>query len=100
MAGKIKIIDRKCFCCQNSIEVEHTTLADPTTIGFVYDGLIFRATGNYGSAVFDPCPDNGYIEIFICDKCVLKNLSEVTRVKNIKRSCTADVSVFDPSREF
>jgi hypothetical protein len=72
---------------------------NPKAVGIVYEGLIFRATGNYGSEIFDPVPDNGFIEIVICDECLLSKKEAVTRVKNIQENdgkFVADISMFDP----
>lgn len=43
-----------CICCDKVLETEPTD--DPITIHPIYNGLIFRASGNYGSTIFDPMP--------------------------------------------
>lgn len=35
-----------------------------------YGGLAFQSYGHYGTAVFDPL-DNSYLEINVCDSCML-----------------------------
>ena len=40
------------------------------------DGLAFVTTGHYGSTVFDPM-DGTYLEIVICDKCLVRYFQEV-----------------------
>lgn len=40
-------------------------------------GLHFRTYGNYGSSIFDPLGTGEYLDIAICDLCVMKNLNEV-----------------------
>ena len=87
-----------CFLCGKKLKTEERENKDPSLIGIVYDGIIFRATGNYGSSVFDPMPDDGFLEIIICDECVTKEASKIKRVKNIRRYVTveADIGEFDP----
>lgn len=40
------------------------------------NGLHFRTYGHYGSTIFDPM-DGSYLDIAICDGCVMKNLNKV-----------------------
>jgi len=40
-------------------------------------GLHFRAYGNYGSAIFDPMGTGEYLDIAICDLCIMKNLNGI-----------------------
>jgi hypothetical protein len=49
------------------------------------DGLHFRAYGNYGSVVFDPVMTGEYIDIAVCDQCIMKNLDKVrgTGIQNL-----------------
>lgn len=48
------LVNFNCICCDRVLQAESTD--NPIVITPVYNGLIFRATGNYGSAVFDPMP--------------------------------------------
>lgn len=83
-----------CFVCNKVLIVEESGKCS-TTIRPLYGGLWFRATGNFGSAIFDPIPDNGYIELAICDECVAKKAKQIIRVKNIRREVTAEVGKFN-----
>jgi len=87
----------QCICCGNWLSVEFIS-DDPLTLSPVYDGLIFRATGNFGSNIFDPMPMDceEYLQVVICDDCVKKNIRRVTRIHNIKRVTTSDVESFNP----
>jgi hypothetical protein len=61
-----------CFKCNKELETQdNVCLNIPNYIGIVYDGIIFRSHGNYGSAIFDPMPgdEKQMIEIYICDDC-------------------------------
>lgn len=52
-----------------------------------YDGVAFRANGNFGSAVFDPEPDEEpalRAEINICDDCLVAHRDRV-RVSRMSR---------------
>jgi len=40
-------------------------------------GLHFRTYGHYGSVIFDPMGTGEYLDIAICDLCVMKNLDTV-----------------------
>jgi len=40
-------------------------------------GLHLRTYGNYGSTIFDPMGTGEYLDIAICDLCVMKNLDKV-----------------------
>ncbi len=83
-----------CFCCDRVMETESTD--NPIIIHPVYDGLIFRATGNFGSTIFDPITEEEILQVIICDDCVKRNAKRVTHIYNIVRDITAD----DKSLEF
>lgn len=89
----------QCICCGNWLSAESVG-DDPLTITPVYDGLIFRATGNFGSTVFDPMPIGleEYLQVVICDDCIRNNSSRFTRIHNIKRVTLADAKPFGTGR--
>jgi hypothetical protein len=41
------------------------------------DGLHFRSFGHYGSTIFDPMGTGEYLDVAICDLCIMKNLDKV-----------------------
>lgn len=90
MRGKIQ-----CFCCDTWLETEIED-SDPLTLNPVYDGLIFRSPGNFGSTVFDPMPigTEEYLQVIICDGCIKTKIRRVTRIYNIERSVTSDIEGF------
>jgi hypothetical protein len=49
-------------------------------------GLIFSATGNYGSRVYDPTMSAPALVIWICDDCIVvhKELVEVRRYAHVR----------------
>jgi hypothetical protein len=40
-------------------------------------GLHFKSYGHYGSVIFDPMGTGEYLDIAICDLCIMKNLDTV-----------------------
>jgi len=41
------------------------------------NGLHFRTYGHYGSTIFDPMGTGEYLDIAVCDVCVMKNIDSV-----------------------
>lgn len=85
-----------CFCCNNELAAEPSD--NPMVITPVYDGLIFRSIGNYGSTVFDPMPTRveGILQVVICDNCIKVKANRATKLHNIKRETTAKSVEFNP----
>lgn len=90
----------RCFKC-NRIVMRDVVDSDLLTISPVYDGLIFRSTGNYGSTVFDPMPigKEEMLEIIICDNCVKSGKSCVARIFDIQRVVNSKSASFNPSSD-
>lgn len=56
----------RCIICNAELqEVDESSTNQP------YKGTAFTTTGHYGSTTFDPM-DGSYLEILICDPCLLK----------------------------
>lgn len=87
----------QCFCCGRTLEAEPVE-NEPLTISPIYDGLIFRASGNFGSRIFDPISIEEYLQVIICDDCIKRNVKRVTRIHNIERVTTSVVESFDLNR--
>ncbi len=90
----------KCFCCDKVLETECHIDSNPMVLSPLYDGVWFRAPGNFGSTVFDPIPDklrgeDPFLQILICDDCLKKKSDEVSYVHNIRHKVTADVETFN-----
>jgi len=69
---------------------------NPLVVPPVYDGLVFRATGNYGSSVHDPTSHaHGHkeeiLQVVICDRCIKTGSSRVSKLFDIKREDTAKI---------
>ena len=87
----------KCFCCGKIIDTEIGE--NPLVVGPAYEALWFRATGNFGSTVFDPMPIGveEILQILICDDCIKKNIKQVTHIYNINRETTCECGEFMPT---
>ncbi len=86
----------KCFYCDKVLQTECDVDNNPTVLSPVYDGVWFRAHGNFGSTVFDPIPnklrgEESFLQILICDDCLKRKADDVAYVHNIRREETADV---------
>lgn len=92
----MKMDKYNCFCCDKIIEVEPDT--SPTCWNPAYNALWFRAYGNFGSTIFDPLPpynkSSEFLQIVICDACIIKKADLVSHIHNIRQNETADVESF------
>lgn len=89
----------QCMCCDKWLDAEFLDSDDLLTVVPVYDGLIFRATGNFGSTIFDPMPigEEEYLLVVICDDCVKSKAKRVTHIFNIERTYSSDCGRFKPN---
>lgn len=63
-----------CIACKKQVDSqEHWPL----------DALIFEATGNYGSSIFDPMGNDKWLRVVICDACIVENQDKVRMVENL-----------------
>lgn len=60
-----------CFICEKPIPVDDAA---------VYGGTVWRTTGNFGSRVYDSVNDGTYLEIVICDECLVTRKQHVVEV--------------------
>jgi len=60
-----------CIVCHKQVESEEY---------WPHDALVFEATGNYGSRIFDPMTGQKRLRVVICDSCVLQNSDKVRMV--------------------
>lgn len=70
-----KELNNMVYKPHNRVKVEvHPTL-----------GLHFRTHGHYGSQIFDPMGTGEYLDVAICDLCIMNNLDKVrgTGKKNL-----------------
>lgn len=85
-----------CICCDRVLDAE--PIDNPMVISPIYNGLIFRATGNFGSIVFDPMPiqKKEMLQVIICDSCIKEKAKWVTLLYNIKEERVAKSREFTP----
>jgi hypothetical protein len=60
-----------CVVCKT--ELENLEWGDEDHVQPL-DGLAFSTRGHYGSGIFDPISSPEYIEIVVCDLCVVKQI--------------------------
>ena len=63
-------VNAPCIICGSQLDQLDDTLNHPCR------GVAFLSYGNYGSAVFDPMDISKFIEINICDNCLLDAVSD------------------------
>ncbi len=80
-----------CFCCELQLAQSHVD--GPRD----WPAVLFEATGNYGSTIFDPRPSEppAVLRIRICDRCLVtkRNLVEDTKNRMV-RGLRRDVERF------
>lgn len=68
----------KCIVCSKELEnySDKKTSMDRSGIQ-PSGGLHFRTYGHYGSTIFDPVITDEWLDIAICDECVMENVEKV-----------------------
>jgi hypothetical protein len=68
----------KCIVCANDLENLQYEMRDgkPVEVHPI-NGLHFRTYGHYGSTIFDPMGTGEYLDIAICDSCIMNNIEKV-----------------------
>lgn len=84
-----------CFCC--NVEFDQSVVDGPKD----WPGVIFDATGNWGSTIFDPSPSErpAVLRIRICDKCVIERQSRIEQTgDSMSKELRVDVKQFFTNR--
>jgi hypothetical protein len=79
-----------CFVCGKKLKTaipDETNLPFGATINLPFGATVFKTYGNYGSTVFDPM-DQSFLELNICDECLIKNRDLVLRGKYMRPPIT------------
>lgn len=83
-----------CIVCLKPLVnvFENTVQAQPD------NAVMFTATGNYGSTVYDPggLGGGGYLQIHVCDSCMLLRQRHVLSVVPHKAPTTYEFSQWNP----
>jgi hypothetical protein len=68
-----------CIACGKELDnLEYTIRSNGTKVEVhPMSGLHFRTYGHYGSTIFDPMGTGEYLDVAICDVCIMKNLDKV-----------------------
>ena len=75
-----------CLVCDRKLEVEddQSQFGDCLIIFPVYDGVLCRVYGNYGSTKYDPLNDDEVLHFVICDDCLVKKADKIQREQFVK----------------
>jgi len=89
---------RTCFHCAKTVILDTRGMGrDEGLISSpITDATDFRATGNYGSTVWDP-EGGAFLHIFICDDCLKANSDRVVVVNPVVHR-KYKVKWWDPSK--
>jgi hypothetical protein len=67
-----------CFVCDKELDNMEYEVRDSVPVEVhPMGGLSFRTYGHYGSVIFDPLGTGEYLDLAICDLCVMKNLDKI-----------------------
>ena len=91
---------RKCIVCEKELqEEEHFGCRSLLCWGIIYDGIILKSAGNYGSTEYDPFDDSvgEYLEMALCDKCLVAKGHLIQRVQEVEKKKEA---VYEPVENF
>lgn len=85
----------KCFKCDRTLDP-----VDPKWERQPYGGTVFVAYGHYGSTVWDVNygSSNKFLEIVLCDDCLLANKDQVQMVRKIPR-VDYEYKAWDPEND-
>jgi hypothetical protein len=84
-----------CICCGTQLESAIPGTPDHKVINQPYKGTVFTSTGQYGSTVWDELGSGRFLEITICDECLVAQQARVLRGTNTRRPETKYVP-WDP----
>ena len=81
---------RKCIVCEKELEEEDASFGARKNLlcwEIIYDGIILKSCGNYGSTEYDPFDDSvgEYLEVALCDKCLVSKGHLIQRVQEVKK---------------
>jgi len=67
-----------CIVCSKELDnLEYQMRDDKPVEVHPMSGLHFRTYGHYGSTIFDPMGTGEYLDVAICDVCIMKNLDKI-----------------------
>lgn len=93
---------RFCISCDKTLEKDPhgSDFTGQDVIPSIYGAVIFRGTGNYGSTVYDPMDGGHFLEVYLCDECILKKAEKIFHITSErKREEVTLVQNFNDYRE-
>lgn len=75
---------KNCIICEARLEEEDVKEHRLTLWNILYDGIVFKSIGNFGSSEYDPMDSSEYLEIAICDKCLSSKGHLIKRYEETK----------------
>lgn len=98
----------KCVICEKELEDEEEELSEEQKVwgksllcwSPLYDGVIFKSLGNYGSVEYDPVEEREYLEIAICDKCLVEKGHLINRLEETRPEIKPLYQVVENFKEY
>lgn len=87
-----------CISCGAILESALPGTPDVDIVNQPYKGTVFTSTGQYGSTVFDPITGADFIEITVCDSCLVNHKDRVLRGRTA-REITVTYEPWDPDEQ-
>lgn len=79
-----------CIVCGTQLEpIGNVAVHQPN------DATIFKASGNYGSGVWDPMSGGVYLTINVCDECLVARKDRVSMVQTTPREPEITITAWD-----
>jgi len=91
----------KCIICEKELSEEEDDFPKRLDCwSILYDGIVFKSLGNYGSVEYDPFDADEYLEIAICDDCLVERGHLVSRLEEVRRKKKKRVLEYEFEYEF
>jgi hypothetical protein len=90
----MKIYDKiNCIACGKKLDNMQYKMSNGKPLVEVHpmNGLHFRTYGHYGSTIFDPMGTGEYLDVAICDVCIMKNLDNIRGIGKIDLQNNVDI---------
>lgn len=71
-------MNKKCIICDKLLD-QQSPSKNAAEIPMIWDGVVFRSSGQFGSRLND-C--NYEIQIIICDQCLIEKISRIDTITN------------------
>ena len=98
-------MNTRCIACNKKLEMDKNLNADEDASMFpnIWDGVVFRSSGQYGSRVIDEIPSQfegiarREIQVIVCDQCLIERSEQVDVIAERKREVimSAQYKTFD-----